>query len=285
MSLINPPKESHQFVYHYTSRDTAVNHILPSGRLRFNPLSKVNDPREAKQWEPVVTVSSTQPMELDDWKKLEHKISAALRSGAKLACFSLDADTTMQMDDFNARSKRGYACAPMWHHYANRHDGVCLVFDRALLDAALRDELGTRLVCGPVEYSDDGWVPRLADDPFALNMISGDTEEDLQKGIEAHLGKQWRGLYFRKLTDWAHEREFRWVHFGNDSESHDVSFGTSLKGIVLGAAIPENCKMEFYGHCVRHEAACGELHWRNGQPSIQHYAEPYITHKYLTQAD
>ena len=40
-----------KYVFHYTSRDAALCHILRTGRLRLGPYAKTNDPRESKDWE------------------------------------------------------------------------------------------------------------------------------------------------------------------------------------------------------------------------------------------
>jgi hypothetical protein len=37
-------------LYHYTTREAALNFILPTGRIRFNLMRDMNDPREAKRW-------------------------------------------------------------------------------------------------------------------------------------------------------------------------------------------------------------------------------------------
>ena len=39
-----------RYVYHYTSRDTALQHILATGKIRLGSLSKTNDPHETKSW-------------------------------------------------------------------------------------------------------------------------------------------------------------------------------------------------------------------------------------------
>lgn len=42
--------DTDQYVYHYTRRETAFQHILPSRTIRLGPLSQTNDPRETKSW-------------------------------------------------------------------------------------------------------------------------------------------------------------------------------------------------------------------------------------------
>lgn len=41
-------------LFHYTSRDAALEHILPTARLRFGRLPRTNDPREFGEiWFPI----------------------------------------------------------------------------------------------------------------------------------------------------------------------------------------------------------------------------------------
>jgi hypothetical protein len=41
-----------EWLYHYTTLETALVHILPTLRLRLGPFSKMRDPREYKDWWP-----------------------------------------------------------------------------------------------------------------------------------------------------------------------------------------------------------------------------------------
>ncbi len=193
----------------------------------------------------------------------------------------MDAPQTTDPENLEARSKRGYASAPMWHHYANHHDGVCLMFRREDLNAAFISAFGRRILSGPVEYLDVGWVPLHEEDPFGVSMNGVTSPDEFRFRILSHFQTCWHELYLRKLTDWSHEREFRWLYLGDDDEPADVPFGKALSGIVLGEAVPTEAGLEFYKHCVEHEASCARLHWRNGQPSLQDYAEPFVTHRYL----
>jgi hypothetical protein len=39
-----------EWLYHYTSLETALVHILPNLTLRLNPFSEMRDPREYTKW-------------------------------------------------------------------------------------------------------------------------------------------------------------------------------------------------------------------------------------------
>jgi hypothetical protein len=49
LKLLDPPGSCR---YHYTRLCKVVEHILPSGRIKMNPFSKMRDPRESKELNP-----------------------------------------------------------------------------------------------------------------------------------------------------------------------------------------------------------------------------------------
>src|SRR4029077_20218769 len=52
-ALINEIRETPgQWLYHYTTIETALVHILPTRLLRMTPFSRMRDPREHKRWFP-----------------------------------------------------------------------------------------------------------------------------------------------------------------------------------------------------------------------------------------
>ena len=117
-----------KYLYHYTSLNRAFEHILHEGKLLLASLKLTNDPRESKDWnwtfrnisheidiaipsvEELVTVSS--------------EINLKIKRDCKLCCFSIDDKTK------NLYSGRGWGHPRMWAQYADKHKGVCLVFDK-----------------------------------------------------------------------------------------------------------------------------------------------------------
>jgi hypothetical protein len=47
------------WLYHYTTLEAALVHILPQRQLCLSPFSKMRDPREYKQWFPGAAGAST----------------------------------------------------------------------------------------------------------------------------------------------------------------------------------------------------------------------------------
>ena len=79
-----------RYVYHYTSVETARDHILKTGTLRLGQLAATNDPRESKNWEFSLWTSGKHDLGQYKFQECSDWFSSALKSNVRLACFSLD---------------------------------------------------------------------------------------------------------------------------------------------------------------------------------------------------
>src|ERR1051325_6605574 len=155
MKLINPLSSSDKYVYHYTRLDTALDYILKNGTLMLNSFAKMNDPRESKSWTIATMVDSRVSLKDEDWDALSARVSSMLKQNAKIACFSKDRKAAENKWQPEALLDRGFTRPNMWHHYADAHKGVCLMFDIAKLNAAFEKQIvKSQLFLGPVSYSD-----------------------------------------------------------------------------------------------------------------------------------
>src|SRR5216684_1352726 len=155
--LINPLPSDAFYLYHYTSTNTALNHILKTGTLMFNSFQKVNDPRESKQWEISTMVNGDLNLKHKDYQLIAREVSQTLKGNAKVACFSRDKVEAVGKWQPEASLHRGFAKPSMWHYYANKHNGLCLMFNKVKLENAIKKQLDERqLVSGRVIYSHEG---------------------------------------------------------------------------------------------------------------------------------
>jgi len=282
MKVINRPLEAEQYVYHYTRLETAAKYILPSGTVRFSPIAYVNDPREAKTWEMITTVPGPAHMAPADWDRLSRFVSDALKATAKLICLSLDRETIGTCSPVDTVLHRGFGKPSMWHHYADQHRGVCLMFDRTKLAQAFQRQIGhLGLVDRKVTYSDTGILPNLGSDPYHINLMTATNNNDIRAIASEHFRKWLPQLFFQKLTDWSNETEYRWFVFGENADPILVKFDDALEAIVVGDAVSSEDEEALLVECVRHRAEIARLQWRNGYPTISHPGQPYITHRHL----
>lgn len=227
---------SDSFVYHYTSWAVATSHLIPEGRLRFNPRSLVNDPLEARI-SPSLSLShayasllrapkSDNRMSLSAWRDFSSSFTRSV-TAAKILCFSMDHPDASQAGA-PPHLRRGFGRMRMWHHYGDGHSGVCLVFDRGTLDALIRRRLGKRYYIhgGPVLYTEH------------VTALLGAPEADEPMSIESTIDRHSELVFFRKSEDWGTEQEYRWVltprtdAFIQDWEF--VEIRGALRGVILG---------------------------------------------------
>lgn len=268
-----PIKSAEQYLYHYTTADTAIRHILATGTLRMSPFTAVNDPREAKHWliEKLLNPGNDATEEL---AFMERTASLALKGDCKLLCFTQDAPEAanapaLPIDfDFATVWHRGFCRQRMWAQYASTvgvSDGVCLVFDAARLEAALTAALPPSAFFRPGNVRYENRIP------FSTSELTFDYERIKSNGMDAaikeHLDVHWRALFFTKAADWRDEREFRYLVSNVPDNYFVFSFKDALKSIVAGPDFPEHQVGHLIDTCVRSFGIRpSQLHWKNGYP-------------------
>jgi hypothetical protein len=65
-ALIGKPGE---VLFHYTSLDTAVRYILPTGELRMSPFSTMRDPRKYQRWRPTAAGRVADDQDAREWDR------------------------------------------------------------------------------------------------------------------------------------------------------------------------------------------------------------------------
>jgi hypothetical protein len=259
------------YLYHYTSAATLAL-ILDSGELRLGPYSQTRDPRENQKWMPMFSAVENEDVSSGEWdmSSLPDLLDAAIRQRAKLACLTLDQPTTSFL---SLESARGYGRPRMWEQYADNHRGAVLIFHHESLDQAVESSLGQHVrFQKPVIYSDDA---RHVDHAMHFRLRDIHTPEALALAAETVIKSHGTELFFGKLTDWATEREYRYVVV-SDKCAEFVPIKESLAGIVVGTDFPSQessvlrYRLEKLGRPGMHLA---QLSWLNGQPMTVPYLQ------------
>lgn len=157
-------------LYHYTNRCSALN-ILLSGTLKFSELKRMNDINESFRY-----IYAKDGIESNDVYKEFYKYKQ----------ISLTHDGKLM----------GFAIPSMWGHYAEKGNGVCLVFDKKKLLQSIPQECFKSDVLYRSDYNNS-----IVADPD-LNSFFNEKKED---------------LFFTKTIDWEYEQEFRIVTNHSDS--------------------------------------------------------------------
>ena len=175
-------------LYHYTSWCAAIK-IIASRTLKFGKLQHMNDVNEAHRWifyEPGVDLSSIK-------EELNRYCQISL------------------VNDNKPRS--GYNIPAMWGHYAEKGNGVCLVFDKQKLVSYL----GRNMWKANIRYS---------------RNYTGDIDipiGDIERYFKVHKNE----IFFKKTADWRYEQEFRVVARQSEKEELKLDFKDSLMAVIF----------------------------------------------------
>lgn len=252
------PVDKHFF--HYTTREAAFAHILPSGRLKFSTYEAMRDPLENRGWR-FTGAWWLDPSDPDGAEKefmLFDRAAQAIRRQARLLALTVDAPGATEERPFS----RGYSRARMWEHYGEVHLGVCLVFDQARLianlTASVKEHSGLEPYHRPVIYTETG----SADSTLTLGSNQFRTAADAAAYIEEHNDE----LFFLKTSDWETEYEYRFVTTTEDEQPLYVEYGDALEAVIVGGQFPDWERAGAIEACGYAQAQALELDWSMHQP-------------------
>mgnify|MGYP003677008845 CR=1 FL=1 len=264
--MICDVKESERLLYHYTSLSRARDLILPTGKLRMGRYSGTNDPKESKAWEFDLGTNQNRDLGAYRGREVSNRLSATLKDRCRVLCFSMDTGP-LTGNYPHEILQRGFAYPRMWAQYGEKHTGVCLVFDKAMLEAKMKAiaERATHAFGGKVTYRDRSVIGRLDEGDYIINIDYLETH-----GFDAywnqHLEQFHRRLFFEKLQDWKDEREFRYVLFVEPEDDVYVEFGDALVGVVFGDAVDEKLSDEVVELLLPTKVEMTGLRWKNCAP-------------------
>lgn len=269
-------------VYHYTKRETALEHILPSAKIRFGSLGGTNDPRETKEWGFIV-MDAPQGLATDQFFEemaVIQNTSNDIRQnewwGLSLSRNDLDlCEPKRDRPDFS-HFKYGYAHPRMWAQYAQNHAGVCLEFDGLALHQAilLAAKTADDVFFGNVEYVDEFNFKRMKQTAMAFQLsYSAIQTLGIANGLRVHIRDNYPTFFLEKTPDWKSESEFRWL-VNSQQGPLLVDIRNAITSVIVGVDFPS-----VYGPCVRTlcdtlEVRLERMFWNNRVPIKQPWEMP-----------
>lgn len=178
--------ESIEKLYHYTSLDTACK-IIATKTLWLTKLSNLNDVKESFR-----QVYSLDSENFHPWEEVSRHI--------RQASFCID-----------YKDSPGFLLHPMWGHYADNGEGVCLVFDKQRLEECFKSQgIWGRNVSYVKDYD-----PSLTFDKeqYDVNYV--------------------RESILIKDNQWMHEQEYKAVGQSKNDEIPKLYFKDCLKWVIL----------------------------------------------------
>lgn len=260
-----------KYYFHYTNREAALGQIIPRGSLRLSSMRRMRDPLENTTMY-IAGASGvgprTGPAEL---KRNEgvyiafNYLAQQIRERARLLALTVDSD---RYSDAGREFARGWSRPRMWEHYAEKHAGVCLVFEARQLGEELRSD-AARLALPPlhdrrVSYTETG----AAGLTLALDLLPDPiTEETVSTYISEHRDE----LFFRKALDWETEHEHRFLATAPEGwdKALYLDFGASLKAAIFGEKFPAWQRAAAHDVCGPNGVEVLRLDWTLGRPNLE----------------
>ena len=207
--------ESISKLYHYTKFDTAIK-ILKSHSLRFGNLCDMNDIHENNKISYVdLSGNSIQHLSSDILETIKNEM-------AKYRQISLTIDDMEQ-------NKLGFDLHQMWGLYADKGQGVCLVFDKDTLCNNLDKD---------VQHINVSYDKAVESFYIAKPNDFQSIQHDIQKQIKK--------IFFHKRNEWEHEQEYRLIKRCPNLEKEEyVDYGEALKYIILNSVIEDTDSVKF----------------------------------------
>ena len=185
-------------IFHYTSLNAAIKIIL-SNSLRFGEFANMND----------IAESYRDLLDNIDSQTLQ-RILSEYRS------ISLTEDTN--------NYERGFAIDCLWGYYAEKGQGVCLVFDKEKLFTIYEQQ---QYACKGVPK--DKSIKYIEDCQNQV-IAKGNTEEEIRSYVECNISE----IFYEKDSCWSYEKEIRLLAKSKDhNESCYLPLGDSLIAAII----------------------------------------------------
>lgn len=179
-------------LFHYTKFESALK-IIASGSLIFGDFKNMNDIAEAYR---------------EVFGMAKDSIINRVLAKYQLICFTSD-----------NRTRRGFSIDSLWGHYAQKGNGVCLVFDKRKIKEQLKNQFGKKSKFAKINY---------VSNHVGTVFTDGYTEDEVNKYVKGNL----TNIFFTKSNDWKYENEIRIIKT-KTSDTNSLYYGEALMAAIL----------------------------------------------------
>jgi len=265
-------------LYHYTTKEVLIEHILPDNQLKIGSFRYTNDPKEKKKFTPLMSIFSTPPTDIHARTKFTDKIQEMFQQVRfdewQVLCLTMNIDlhsgiTDEYEKDVSKHFSKGYSLARMWAQYASNHTGVCLELNgQALLNnikKVVMDE--NNIIHAPVVYSNG-----LKENLYAYNLDYEDkdieqlSDEELVEIIRGHVKKFHGEFYLSKYRDWSNEYEFRFLVHKEKADEIYIEIFSALDNVILGEGFKSAYEPSIKNFCEANNIAVSKIDWSRRYP-------------------
>lgn len=254
------------YLYHYTKVEIARDCILRSNSLKVGSFRNTNDPKETKDWKFNYALGELDPT-IEETNVAGLAISKEIKSKSKILCFSKDKNLT-DINPLNQIFSRGFAKSRMWAQYGGNHSGVCLIFNKRILDKRITEQFGNPLneiYQGSVNYINRPIVDDIYTSAYTINYPYY-KKLGLSEYSRRHLYTHYPRLFFEKSTDWQGEEEYRWVIVSGEEDDLYLQLDNALVGVVFGESTNEQDISQIVHLAKANGVKFEKMEWKNCTP-------------------
>jgi hypothetical protein len=262
-------------ICHYTSKETAMECILESGKIRLGRLGLTNDPRESKLWT-VPSVAWGEEINKKSEREIfenallvQQEVNRILKEEWRVLCTVCHNDPCA----YSYPGKKeydhheyGFSHSRMWAQYAGNHSGICLLFDGKILDENIHKHFESTKLSNPIFH---GFVRYHYEASVRITPTYLDSEfqnEELVDRIRKTLRKYYELNFLYKSTEWKTEHEFRWLVHCSDHLDILIPIENAIKAVIVGTDFPKVYEASLIVLCEKLKIPAGRIRWDNGIP-------------------
>ncbi len=248
--------DSKDSIYHFTTKDTAMEHILNNKSLMLGSFVNTNDPKEYKS-----KMTSAVGWGWEDRHDLKiSKVMSKIDSITKSAGFFSFCENEYKGQDI---VQHGYKKSRMWSQYGYNHSGICLVFSKKLLiEELLKKSDSTTLYASTIMYQK---LDESEGDILSINADELDTLE-LDEISFRHISNNFDKVFFNKQLDYKDENEFRIIVLSKENEvihGTTINISKCIKMIILGDSFPKVYMPTIKSLASELNVSFKKLHWES----------------------
>jgi len=225
-------------LFHYTSIAKGIEGILGNNSIRLYKISKMDDPREYKNWQTSLMGWSLQQEALDRWPKATIELNKRIKKSYVFCCCMNSKEKEIDEERFeNEIFKYGYIRSRMWSQYGGHHRGLCFVLSKKGINKELKTLYGDTFRSSRINYN---IKQNISHNALVLdgNRLTKGTVENV---VENHISENYNDIFFVKNIDYRDESEYRFVikseHQGKEWKEFQLE--NTLKGIIFGEKFPK----------------------------------------------
>lgn len=201
--------ENEEHLYHFTTFEAAVK-ILATNELRFSKTNNANDILESNR------------LIFFNLKAFENKDFDSENIYNEVMKYR---QISLTHDDFKCiPHKYGFCINPMWGHYADSGNGVCIVLNKEKLLTKLSKH---NYFFDKIEYVDNY--------DNTLN-INSNNNSCIIENVKEFIANNWHETFFKKTTDWQYEQEFRIVKRANSANNGNLDIKGCIDCVIINRA-------------------------------------------------